>query len=55
MAVSPTTIVARAYPMCSGRAVFSLVGVSLDPSNEGPLTQWQDSLAFTGAAPACEL
>lgn len=49
------TIVARAYPMCAGRAVFYLVGVSLDPSNEGPLTQWQDSLAFTGAAPACEL
>lgn len=49
------TIVARAYPMCSGRAVFYLVGISLDPSNDAMLAGWQDSLAFTGAAPSCEL
>lgn len=48
------TFVARAYPMCAGRAVFYLVGMSLDPSNDATMTQWQDSLAFTGAAPACD-
>ncbi len=52
---SKATIRVRAYPMCSGRAVFYLVGLSLDPSNEATLTQWQDSLAFTGAALACHL
>ena len=49
------TIVARAYPMCSGRAVFYLVGMSVDPSRDATLTQWQDSLAFKGAAPSCDL
>lgn len=49
------TFVARAYPMCAGRAVFYLVGMSLDPSNDATVTQWQDSLAFTGAAPSCDL
>ncbi len=48
------TIRARAYPMCAGRAVLYVVGMSLDPSNEATLTQWQDSLSFTGAAPACD-
>ncbi|MDP1921731.1 MAG: hypothetical protein Q8L14_36155 [Myxococcales bacterium] len=48
------TFVARAYPMCAGRAVFYLVGMSVDPSSDSTRTQWQDSLAFTGAAPACD-
>ena len=40
--------------MCAGRAVFYVLGMSLDPTNEATLTQWLDSLAFTGPAPACD-
>ncbi|MCU0701061.1 MAG: hypothetical protein MUC96_31520 [Myxococcaceae bacterium] len=48
------TLVARAYPMCAGRAVFYLVGMSADSANEALRQQWQDSVVFTGPAAACD-
>lgn len=48
-----STVVARAYPMCGGRTVFYLVGISLSPASEEARKRWQDSLALTGPAPAC--